>query len=238
MVVVVAVAAALAVVLTGVLSPGAGSSVSLVSEHAAVATAADFTNGIPGGPWQLTFAEGYLGGGPINSTWILPRASSCQILNRSVTTIANPFSNETAYGGLAEVWVFAYANSGGSTGLTVVVQNGAATELGQWSGPDCRPGPPLGTDLIDSTSAAEAVTATKVGADFIANYSEPGGHYTLENDSYLDGGVEKNASFWGVVFGLNGDTFSFGALVFANNGTVYCTSFSGSGCTGYLGPEQ
>lgn len=220
----VVLVAVLALVLTGALSPTKGATVSLVSEQGATATAANVTSGVAGGPWRLTLAVGYLGGGPINVSRLIPQSRSCSVRN-ATTPVIPALAPDASYDrGLAQAWLLVYGNASGSTGLSVLVQNGGAAELGEWSGSDCRPNAPLATSLIDSTAAAGAVTATAIGANFVTDNPQANATYTLEYTSYVAGGVWKNATLWTMGFEAPPDESgpTFGAEVFANNGTVLC----------------
>jgi hypothetical protein len=228
---VVVVAAVLAVVLSGALSPSSGSSVSLVSEQTAAATATHFTEGVSGGPWQLVGASGYLGSGPINVSRLLHSTPTCPVRNGTVTTISTPAFSQPYYQGLTEIWILLYVNSGFTSALTVLVQNGAVAELGQWSASGCGIASltPLGTGLIDSTAAAQAVTTTAVGSAFIVDHPHANATYELLYTSYAAGGTSKNASLWYVLF--DATDWQLGAEVFANNGTVLCTSGARPPCS-------
>jgi hypothetical protein len=229
-IVVAVTAVALLLVLSGALSPGGGSTVSLASEHTAAATAAAFTNGLSGGPWQLTDALGFLGGGPVNDSQFLPHGLSCTVHNETLPTIPAIDRSASSYHGLAQAWVFDYANPGANTGLTVLVQNGGATELGQWSGSGCTPPAPLGASLIDSTAAADAVAATAAGSAYIAEHPVVNATFILAYTSYSDGGVRANATLWTLDFRVDYTGIPLTAEVFANNGTVVCTGAGSPYC--------
>jgi len=228
----VVVAAVLAVVLSGVLAPGAGNSVTLVSEGTAAATAANFTRDVPGGPWQLTSALGFLGGGPVNTSRLLPQGISCSVRNVTHPSIPAISPSASSYRGLAQAWLLDYANLGGTTGLSILVQAGAAVELGEWSGSDCEPGAPLTPPLIDSTVAATAVAASAYGSAFIADHPQANATFELIYTSYSAGGVQKNATFWILGFRAPPDesTFPLYAEVFASNGTIECVGTGSPDC--------
>jgi len=226
---VVVVAASLAVVLSGALSPTSKSSGVFVAEQAAVTTAAPFVNGLAGAPWQLTLASGFLRDGPLDRSWFLPPPSNCTVRNGTLTNTTIPTSSFTGshYSGLAEDWVLQYADSSGSTGLTVLVRDGGAASIGEWSGPDCRPGAPLGTGFIDSTAAADALMSNGGASAYISAHPTANATFSLAYVSYHSGWVLTNATFWIFAFMVNGIGGMLEAEVFANNGTVLCIGGGG-----------
>jgi hypothetical protein len=213
----------LAVVLSSAPAPPSGGSTGFVSEQTALATAAPFTNGASGGPWQLVQALGLIGGGPLSGSGLIPKGPSCVTRNNgTVTTIATPALGEPYYRGLTETWILWYANPNTDSELSLLVQNGTVAEIGEWSGSGCGNYVPVGTDLVDSTAAAEAATSTAVGSAFIADNPQANASYNLfSNVTYHVGSTPKTASLWVVRFGMGIDEFS--AEVFATNSTLLCT---------------
>ena len=215
-------AVVLAVVLVVLPSPGGGIMVTLASEHTAAATAARFTSGISGGPWQLTYALGFLGGGPANTSRLVPRIPSCPIRNASPPGIIPALApSASVYRGMAQAWLLEFANPGGTTNLAVLVENGGASELGQWSGSGCEPPAPLAPPLIDSTTAAQALATNASGSAFIAAHPQANATFILEYTSYPAGKEWKNATIWIVDFQAP-PAIPVEAEVFASNGTIEC----------------
>lgn len=211
-------------------SPGSGGG--LASEQTAAAIAGSFTNRLAGGPWQLVDAFGSLTTTEtvVSISNLFPSNASCPLLDQTVASVELAPFNGTYESGLAEAWVFLYWASGvgGNSALGIFVQSGSAVELGEESGAGCYITTPLtlGTDLIDSTAAAQAAVATASGSTFIAAVHHANATYSLEPVSYTSGGSSKTASLWYVLFsGKAGSaTRTFGAELYANNGTVLCTT--------------
>ena len=185
-------------------SPGSGGG--LASEQTAAAIAGSFTNRLAGGPWQLVDAFGSLTTTEtvVSISNLFPSNASCPLLDQTVASVELAPFNGTYESGLAEAWVFLYWASGvgGNSALGIFVQSGSAVELGEESGAGCYITTPLtlGTDLIDSTAAAQAAVATASGSTFIAAVHHANATYSLEPVSYTSGGSSKTASLWYVLF--------------------------------------
>jgi hypothetical protein len=223
----VAVIAIVAVVeVTKPPSPKVGSFTDFLSEQSAVATAAPLAAKISGGPWNVSTANGYVGGPASYLTGQLPPPEfDCTIHNGTVTNPPAPASTEGYYLGLSAAWIVEYLDPSGNATLELLVENGTAGEMAEWSGTHCQPDPLLGSVLVDSTTAAAAVNATSSGAAWIKLNPLADAIYTLEDTPYHSNGAREVAAIWTVSY--TSTESDFGAEVFANNGTVVCVSTSG-----------
>ena len=233
---VAAVAVVLVVVLVYVLSAspssGGGTAGGLSSEQGAVSSAAPFANGITGGPWQLAWARGYLGGGPLNVWDVIPGAPPCVLHNGTVTSFPAPAVNGSYSLGYAEAWILEYVNPATGSSLALLVDGGAVAEMGEIRGPGCLLGSALPSGLTDSTTAAQAVGRTSNATAFVTAHPKANATYVLVNFAYLRAGTLTNASGWFVQFyaSPSGPSSDFSAVVFANNGTVLCETLATLPC--------
>lgn len=197
-----------------------------ISEKTAAGQAATVTAEVSGGPWNLSEAWGYVGGPTLNLSAQLPPAIlGCAIHNGTTTGTSTPASTPGYYLGLGTVWILEYLNESDNATLEVVVHNQTAGEIAEWSGARCEPDPLLGSGLIDSSVAAAAVNATASGAAWIKLNTAAAAEYSLEETVYHPGGARALGAIWTVSY--TSSESSFGAEVFANNGTIVCISIFG-----------
>lgn len=197
-----------------------------MSEKSAVEQAATVAAQASGGPWNLSRAWGYVGGPPLNlSEQLPPTTLGCTVHSGTATGTSIPASTTGYYLGLGTVWILQYLNETDNATLEVVVHNQTAGEIAEWSGAHCESDPLLGSGLVDSTVAAATVNATASGAAWIKLNTAATAIYALGESEYDSGGARALAAIWSVSY--TSSESSFGAEVFANNGTIVCISTGG-----------
>ncbi len=197
-----------------------------ISEKTAAGQASTVTAQVAGGPWNLSEAWGYVGGPVLNlSAQLPPTILGCAVHNGTATGTSTPAPTPGYYLGLGTVWILKYLNESGNATLEVIVHNQTAGEIAEWSGPRCEPEPLLGSGFVDSSVAAAAVNATAAGAAWIKLNTAATAVYSLEESVYQPGGARALAAIWTVSY--TSSESSFGAEVFANNGTIVCISIFG-----------
>jgi len=232
----VAVAAGVVVlglVLGGVIplihSSGSGTTPGPEAESVAVASGASIIGGIPGGPWNLTWA-----GAMVNtfdsgqSAASLFGTPSCPLRNSSVQTIDYPAYNGRYYQGDAPAWVLLYNSSASHGGeLIVYAANGTAGEVGVLSGSASTCGfepynPSLPKGVIDSPRAATVATETTAGRAFVSEFTHANATYTLSFEKNDYGVIVNDIPVWNILFNIcsHGTMTSFQSEVYALNGTV------------------
>jgi hypothetical protein len=248
--VVVVVIVVLALLLVGIIpglhtsSSSGGVTFSTTSEQSAASTAASYASGVSGGPWSLVDASGVDTTTTMNSSVAALGFgnSSCPLTGSKVTNLVVPGYNGTYSNGLAEAWLMALASSTGTgAGLFLFVQNGAVEDIGEINAPGCVTGPlvaPLPGGLIDSPAAAQKAVATANGTRYVDAYARSNATYALAN---AGGGGSPVIPVWEIFFYAcsGGNESSFGAGIYATNGTVVSTDFESSPssqCGGKVSP--
>jgi len=236
-VVVVLVVAAL--LLVGNLG-GPGSSTgpaAEVSEQSAANAAAKYAAQVPGGPWNLTGAQGVESTANVSSPVAgLFGNTSCPLEGSTISELTVPGFNGTYSNGLAEAWLFVYVSTNG-TGATLILfaEDGGVSEVGEITTPGCivTPFHALPSDLIDSTAAARAAVATANGTAFVSEFAQANATYYLDYNTY--GGLALGIPQWILNYDAcsGGSTVEFDAEMDASNGTVVgnsIESYTGAGC--------
>lgn len=217
----------LAAVLPGLRPPGGGAPSGLKTESQAVAAAAGVLGSTPGGPWNLTLADGFAYVQQVNQYLGWKVSAHCPIIPGPLGNVSvGPYDGEYSGGG-AVTWLLGFEASAPDSGyLIVLVENGTAREVGTAASTgSCMGayGTPIGP-AVDSSVAVSAILDSKNGSRFAAMYPRANATYFLW--PYI-GGLTPRAPMW--VVDLMGCGIGYpgpGAIeswVWANNGTVYST---------------
>jgi len=211
------------------------------TEQSAASTATSFAGGVSGAPWSLKFAGGTdsIYGESTNVSSF--SNATCPLHGSTTSKVTDPGYNGTYSTGLADVWEFVFTSAAGAQ-LIIVVQNGAAVEAGQTTGPGCVPGglTTLSGNLIDSSAAAQAALGTANGAKYASTVVHSNASYYLEEP--FVGYLKTNAPIWWMLFsGCSGEnSTAYEAVVYATNGTIWSSQYTSPtpspSCGGKLHP--
>jgi hypothetical protein len=213
-----------------------GSSPGPDTEAQAAAAAKAILVSAPGGPWGLTYAEGfafttasffdlaaYGGNESCSPTGNVPRGVS-----------EGPYSGEYR-SGTAVLWLLLYASAvAGSEFLLVQVLNGSAQQIGEIPH-YCYPpivGEPLGP-AIDSSAAVHSVLSTVNGSRFASMFEVSNVSFALQHSGPTGAIWIISFSACNQNFGAPGSPTPAGwtySYISANNGTVDLPPFSAEPC--------
>lgn len=194
------------------------------TEGQAVAAAQPILKGIPGGPWNLSHAEGYAATN--SSSFPFHPPTTCGASLNTTNATDGPYSGAYA-SGEAVLWLlmFASSNTPGST-VGIEVDQGVATDLGTdragcaWLSPVGVLGP-----VVDSSAAVEAVLATLNGTRFESMFTHADVRYILDYSASPQWDIVMNGCS-----GLFDSPGTLSATVWAGNGTIAGPVYGPSAC--------
>jgi len=239
--IVIVVLLVVSLALAGVLHLGgggsSGSTANTSTEESAAATSGNLASGISGGPWSLVDAFGSDSTTTVthNASSAFPGNATCYLQNGTISSVTVPAYSGNYSNGMAQLWLFEYYHA--DHALLIVVQNGAAHEVGEVGGPGCYfTGAPtlLPSGLVDSSAAAQAAVRTSAGASFARTYASANATYSLLNQGIYVRGTLTNLSVWDIDFQAcsANTTQSFSSVVYATNATVLMADSSTGGSCG------
>lgn len=222
------------------VAPGTTSgSVEVTTFYQAVSLSARFADHVPGGPWLLVDAGGFAWTYPVNVTGGgFGTTGSCAPVGGNVPLNQVPAYSGDYSSGAATFWDLSYVSPSNASGvLDIAVMDGAASEVGVV--PDAHGCTaiynylrqfgliyanlqyyldPDSGDIIDSSSAVQAMIATPTGTDFEADL--PTGNLSAELVVGSQGPIWALQIDAGACSSGTGRWSTLLGDVFATNGTI------------------